>query len=69
MLEFALQRAGYEVAAAADGRQALDRIRELRPHLVVLDEVSELVGVLCRSRTGGPVPAPGRCTWPWAAST
>jgi len=32
-----LTEAGYEVAAAADGRQALRRVRRFRPSLVVLD--------------------------------
>lgn len=37
VLEFALVREGYEVVTAADGREALDRIREVQPRLVILD--------------------------------
>ncbi len=37
VLEFALVREGYEVLTAADGREALDRIREVQPRLVILD--------------------------------
>lgn len=37
VLEFALQREGYEVVTATDGAQALDRIREARPRVVILD--------------------------------
>ncbi len=32
-----LQREGYEVATAADGIEALERVHEREPHLVVLD--------------------------------
>ena len=32
-----LSDAGFRVFIAVNGRQALDRIREVRPHLVVLD--------------------------------
>lgn len=37
MLEFALKSKGYEVITARDGDEALDRYRETRPDLVVLD--------------------------------
>src|SRR5690242_12819960 len=37
LLRAYLLRAGFDVASAADGRQALDLIRELKPRLVVLD--------------------------------
>lgn len=32
-----LEAAGYEVAAAYDGQQALDRVRKSRPDLIILD--------------------------------
>jgi DNA-binding response OmpR family regulator len=34
---------GYEVAVAEDARQGLDRIREIRPHLVLLDIMMESI--------------------------
>jgi DNA-binding response OmpR family regulator len=37
LLSFPLQRDGYEVVVAADGREALARFEEQRPDLVVLD--------------------------------
>lgn len=37
LLEFALHGAGYEVATAFDGGQAMARFREDRPDLVILD--------------------------------
>jgi two-component system alkaline phosphatase synthesis response regulator PhoP len=36
-LEFLLERAGYETAAAADGEEALAMVRLLRPEVVLLD--------------------------------
>lgn len=36
-LEFLLQRAGYEVAVARDGVEALEKIAAWRPDLVLLD--------------------------------
>lgn len=36
-LEFLLQREGYEVAVAADGDEALRRIAEFLPDMVLLD--------------------------------
>ncbi|BBD77722.1 response regulator transcription factor [Hydrogenophilus thermoluteolus] len=36
-LEFLLKRAGYEVAVARDGVEALERIAKWRPDLVLLD--------------------------------
>jgi DNA-binding response OmpR family regulator len=36
-LEFLLKREGYEVVVAHDGMQALERIREQRPDLAILD--------------------------------
>lgn len=37
VLEFALHKEGYEVVTAMDGVEALARIRETRPRLVILD--------------------------------
>ena len=37
LVEVNLQRAGYRVSTAEDGVEALERIREERPDLVVLD--------------------------------
>jgi two-component system, OmpR family, alkaline phosphatase synthesis response regulator PhoP len=37
LMEVNLQRAGYRVGTAADGREALAKIREERPDMVVLD--------------------------------
>jgi diguanylate cyclase (GGDEF)-like protein len=36
-VEVNLRSAGYEVAVAADGKEALDRAQEMRPDLVLLD--------------------------------
>jgi DNA-binding response OmpR family regulator len=36
-LEFLLQRAGYETAAATDGDEGLDVVRRLHPDVVLLD--------------------------------
>jgi len=36
-LEFLLQREGYVVAVAGDGEEALVKLQELRPDLVLLD--------------------------------
>ncbi|MCC5857983.1 MAG: response regulator [Ectothiorhodospiraceae bacterium] len=36
-LEFLMKKAGYEVATAEDGEQALEAIRERAPDLVLLD--------------------------------
>jgi CheY-like chemotaxis protein len=37
VLSFALSKEGYEVVTAADGLEALERIRESRPQIVILD--------------------------------
>lgn len=37
VLSFALAKEGYEVVTASDGVEALERIRETRPRLVILD--------------------------------
>ena len=37
MLKMRLSNSGYDVSTAADGQQAVDRAREVQPHLVVLD--------------------------------
>lgn len=36
-LEFLMQQAGYEIAVARDGQQALDALDSFRPDLVLLD--------------------------------
>ena len=36
-LEFLMQQAGYEIAIARDGQQALDALDSFRPDLVLLD--------------------------------
>lgn len=36
-LSFLMQRAGYEVAVARDGPQAVEMTRQIRPDLVLLD--------------------------------
>ncbi len=37
IFSLALQQAGYEISACADGQQALDQMAETPPYLVVLD--------------------------------
>jgi two-component system response regulator MprA len=37
LLEFALEGEGYEVAGAADGLEAIERLNTLRPSLILLD--------------------------------
>jgi CheY-like chemotaxis protein len=37
LIVLTLQRGGIEVATALDGAEALERIREVRPRLVILD--------------------------------
>jgi DNA-binding response OmpR family regulator len=37
LVSYRLERAGYEVVTASDGEQALERARERRPNLAVLD--------------------------------
>lgn len=37
LLRMMLERAGYEVVEAADGHQALQRVNERKPDLVILD--------------------------------
>ena len=39
LVVLSLQREGYEPATATSGAEALERIRELRPRLVILDAV------------------------------
>lgn len=36
-LEVLLERAGYDTATSTDGEEALERVRELRPDVVLLD--------------------------------
>lgn len=37
LVQFHLNRAGFNVVTAASGREALERIRELKPDLILLD--------------------------------
>ena len=37
MVSFRLKAAGYEVTTALDGQQALDRVKESKPDLMILD--------------------------------
>ena len=59
LLSFALETAGYNVATAFDGREALTKMREHRPDLVILDvNMPNLDGfsVLADLRTFSQVP-------------
>jgi DNA-binding response OmpR family regulator len=55
-LEFLLERAGYETAAATDGAQGLALVRRLRPDVVLLDVMMpELNGYdVCRAIKADP---------------
>ena len=37
LVQFHLTRAGYDVVTAATGREALERVRQMRPDLILLD--------------------------------
>ena len=58
VITFALQRAGYEVATASDGLEALRRIERDAPELVVLDVLMpEMDGLeVCRALRTGSAP-------------
>ncbi|HEY3079314.1 MAG TPA: response regulator transcription factor [Chloroflexota bacterium] len=59
LLRLYLEREGYHVRAAFDGRQALDQVRQATPGLVVLDLMLPRVDGLevCRAvRASSPVP-------------
>jgi DNA-binding response OmpR family regulator len=59
LLRLYLEREGYHVRAAFDGQQALDRLRQAGPDLVVLDLMLPRVDGLdvCRAiRSSSPVP-------------
>ncbi len=43
ILQFTLKNAGYDVYLAYDGKEALDKISEVKPDLVILDLVLPLV--------------------------
>jgi len=51
VVRFALEKAGFTVAEASDGREALERARALAPRLIVLDvNMPELSGTdVCRT--------------------
>ncbi len=55
-VRFILEMEGYRVETAADGRQALEAIRRLRPRAVLLDAMMpELSGFdVCREVKGDP---------------
>ena len=55
-LEFLLQREGYAVAVAADGEEALRKIDELAPDLVLLDIMLPLKNgfVVCQELRANP---------------
>ena len=60
LLSFPLQRDGYEVVAASDGREALARFDEARPDLVILDLMLPKIDGLevcrrIRSRSAVPI--------------
>ena len=59
---FFLEQAGYTVEFAADGRSALDRARELRPHIVVTEIMVPVVDglSLCRILKSEPQTAHAR---------
>ena len=59
LVQLILQRAGYRVTTAADGAQALDRIREDRPDLLISDiTMPHLDGIeLLRRLKADPVTA------------
>ena len=56
MISALLQQEGYEVATACDGREGLDKAREVEPELIVTDyEMPELDGPgLCRELKADP---------------
>lgn len=56
LLKTRLEMAGYQVATATDGQQALDAMAEVKPELVVLDvmmPVKSGLEVLAEMRAGG----------------
>jgi two-component system OmpR family response regulator len=59
VVRFALEKGGFRVAEAGDGRQALIRCAELRPELLILDiTMPEMDGTdVCRTiRAGSDIP-------------
>ncbi|RKZ08303.1 two-component system response regulator [bacterium] len=43
IIQFTLKHAGYDVYLAYDGREALEKVNEVRPELVILDLMLPLV--------------------------
>lgn len=60
-LQLVLERAGYRVQVAADGREGLEAVRELHPHLIITDismPVMDGFEFLVRLRSDFPPPLP-----------
>ncbi|HXH19205.1 MAG TPA: response regulator transcription factor [Chitinophagales bacterium] len=55
-LQYNLNREGYETATAEDGREAIRKAKELRPHLILLDiMMPEMDGIeVCRELRASP---------------
>jgi twitching motility two-component system response regulator PilH len=54
-----LQKHGFDTAAAADGREGIDKARELRPDLVLMDVVMPGMNGFQATRELGRDPATG----------
>ena len=56
ILQFTLKNAGYDVYLAYDGREALEKVSEVNPDLVILDLVLPLVDgyKVCNTIKGNP---------------
>ena len=69
LVEFNLKQAGYDVASAVDGAEALKKTRALLPSLIVLDvmlpEMDGAGGLQnVAARSGDRVPFPSSCSRP-----
>src|SRR5215211_3392829 len=82
LLRLYLEKDGYQVLAAHDGRQALDLTRQRRPDLIVLDlmlpsvdglDVCRILRAESARRLSCSPPEPPRTTsclgWIWAPTT